>query len=112
MGQIWEVREGRNQIIGHKISVYKHVQLLMKLESIKIYNIHLHAWAQDFETPGIFQILNANEWEFVKISENLEKLWLFAFVNLWSKLCFPHPEFNFILNSQPTFQLLLLICCC
>lgn len=45
MGQILEVRKGRNQVIGHKSSVYKHVPLLMKLERIKIYNMHRHAWA-------------------------------------------------------------------
>ena len=42
---------------------------------------------------------------------NLEKSWLFAFVNLQSKLCFPHSECNFILKSLPLLQLFLLICC-
>lgn len=47
---------------------------------------------------------------------NLEKSWLFAFVNLQSKLCFPHSEHNFILKShnfilKPLLQLFLLICC-
>lgn len=52
---------------------------------------------------GIFQILNPKRRSLCKFQE-FEKSWLFAFVNLQSKLCFPHSEYNFIfLKSLPLF---------